>query len=113
MASVGVIGSYDIITFASPEVDERYVLRGLLEEIYRIVHENTSTPFPPIFIGHNVLWDLRFIAQRCAINGFTINKRTLPFDEKPWSDRVVDTMQVWAGTATESRLTTGYAMRWA
>ena len=104
MASIGVIGSDEIVTFASPEVDERYVLRGLLEEICRIVHENTSTPFPPTFIGHNVLWDLRFIAQRCAINGFTINKRTIPFDEKPWSDRVVDTMQVWAGTANRITL---------
>jgi len=97
MATVGVIGGDDIITFASPEVDEQYVLQSLISEIERIVNENTTTPFPPVFVGHNLTWDLRFIAQRCVVNGVKFNRRILPFDAKPWSDQLIDTMTVWAG----------------
>jgi len=97
MVSLSVVDSDDIVTFSSPEADEQYVLQSLISEIERIVNENTHTPFPPVFVGHNLTWDLRFIAQRCVVNGVKFNRRILPFDAKPWDDQLIDTMTVWAG----------------
>ncbi len=48
-----------------------------------------------IWTGHNITgFDLRFIWKRCIINGFRppIN---IPYDVKPWSDRVYDTCWEW------------------
>lgn len=48
------------------------------------------------FVGHNVIdFDLVFIRQRCMINGVTPHK-SLPFDAKPWDNRVYDTMHKWS-----------------
>lgn len=104
MVSLCVVDSDDIVTFASPDSDEQYVLQSLIDEIERIVNENTTTPFPPVFVGHNLTWDLRFIAQRCVVNGVKFNRRVLPFDAKPWSDQLIDTMTVWAGNGNRISL---------
>jgi len=50
-----------------------------------------------IWVGHNVLWDLRFLFQRCAVHGVT-PPAPLRLETRPsWSGMVVDTMQLWAG----------------
>jgi predicted PolB exonuclease-like 3'-5' exonuclease len=99
-ASVSVVVGTDnhIATFGSPVVDEASTLKALIEQIDMIANTTTSKGFSrPVFVGHNIGFDLRFIAQRCVVNGVTFNKGLLPFDAKAWSDDVVDTMLVWAG----------------
>ena len=50
------------------------------------------------WVGHNVLdFDLRIIFQRAVIHGIR-PPLWIPFDSKPWGDRVFDTMLAWAGT---------------
>jgi len=49
------------------------------------------------WVGHNILdFDLRFLFQRSVIHGIR-PPRWIPFDAKPWGDRVYDTMLAWAG----------------
>jgi len=104
MASVGVVGEGNIWTGASATATEADVLNGLIAEIERITHDGVQTPMPPVLIGHNLSWDLRFIAQRCVVNGVKFSRRILPFDDKPWSDRLIDTMTVWAGNGNRVSL---------
>ncbi len=93
-----------IYSMSSPVVDEVAVLTELVSTVERIVNEGTQTPMRPIIIGHNILWDLRFIAQRCAANFVKFDKRHLPFDAKPWGENVVDTMVAWAGAGNRITL---------
>jgi hypothetical protein len=48
------------------------------------------------FVGHNVPWDLRFLFQRCVVNGI---RPPLPLrqDARPGGDFLFDTMTAWAG----------------
>lgn len=49
------------------------------------------------WVGHNVLdFDLRFLYQRSVVHGIK-PPAWIPFDSKPWGDRVFDTMLAWAG----------------
>ena len=73
------------------------LLNSLVKSIEAIVNDGSPTPFRPTLIGHNLAWDLRFIAQRCVVNGVKFDRRIIPFDSKPWSDEMIDTMTVWAG----------------
>ncbi len=58
-------------------------LRDIWQDISRIV-------------GHNVLWDLKFIAQRAMILG--VNPIIpIPWNAKAWDKMIFDTMQEWAG----------------
>lgn len=51
----------------------------------------------PTIVGHNVInFDLRFIVQRCIVNGVVL-PRDFPRDPKPWGGEVDDTMTMWAG----------------
>lgn len=58
----------------------------------------------PIFIGHNIIgFDLRFLLQRSIVLGIT-PPSFVPFDSKPWSDYVYDTMLKWAGSGNRVSL---------
>lgn len=101
-ASIGDVDSDEIITLSSPEVDEAYVLQGLLDAIYESCGKVSHTPVAPVIVGHNIGWDLRFIAQRCVVNGVKFDQKFLPFNAKPWE--MADTMTLWAGTGNRISL---------
>ena len=51
----------------------------------------------PVWIGHYLSgFDLRFIWQRCVINGVKPPFH-IPYDAKPWSDVIFDTKLEWTG----------------
>lgn len=51
----------------------------------------------PTFIGHNLIgFDLRFIYQRAVVHGIR-PPLIIPFDAKPWDEKVFDTMIKWSG----------------
>jgi hypothetical protein len=61
-----------------------------------VLTENGNMSLPAI-VGHNVInFDLRFIVQRCIVNGVVL-PRDFPRDPKPWGNEVDDTMTMWAG----------------
>lgn len=49
-----------------------------------------------VVCGHNIPWDIRFVAQRCAVNGIGCPD-FLSARAKPWDNRIIDTMTLWAG----------------
>lgn len=54
------------------------------------------------WVGHYITgFDLRFIWQRCVINQVkpTI---AIPYDAKPWDDRIFDTKIAWTGCSQYS-----------
>lgn len=49
------------------------------------------------WVGHNIIdFDFRLLYQRSVVHGIR-PPRWIPFDAKPWGDRVFDTMLAWAG----------------
>lgn len=101
-ASIADADGGDIITFSSADVNERFVLQGLVDAIKKMASEDSMTHITPVIVGHNISWDLRFIAQRCVINGVKINSKFLPFNAKPWE--LADTMTMWAGNGNRITL---------
>lgn len=67
------------------------VLSGLLCDEYgnrQSIHK---------WVGHYLSgFDLRFIWQRCVINGVPPSVK-IPYDAKPWDDRLFDTKIAWTG----------------
>lgn len=58
---------------------------------------NASKMLRPTFIGHNLVnFDLRFLYQRSVVHGLR-PPSIIPFDAKPWDDKVFDTMVKWSG----------------
>ena len=58
---------------------------------------NANQEMRPVFIGHNIIgFDLRFLFQRSVVLNI-VPPSFMPFDAKPWSDNVFDTMTKWAG----------------
>jgi predicted PolB exonuclease-like 3'-5' exonuclease len=54
------------------------------------------------WIGHYISgFDLRFLWQRCVVNGVrpTVN---IPYDAKPWDDKIFDTKVAWSGSGQYS-----------
>ncbi|MCK4792502.1 MAG: ribonuclease H-like domain-containing protein [Desulfobacteraceae bacterium] len=58
---------------------------------------------PPVWIGHNICgFDLRYLWKRFVVNGIKPNIK-IPYDAKPWSSDVLDTMFEWAGTGSDKK----------
>lgn len=70
----------------------------VLENLFLYIKEahDPSRQIRPIFVGHNLTWDIRFILQRAMIHGIK-PPAIIPFDAKPWDDKLFDTMIKWAG----------------
>lgn len=67
----------------------------LLESFFDLL-SNQLNKRHPSWVGHNVLFDLRFIFHRAVILGIK-PRLSLHLDAKPWSEQVQDTMMMWAG----------------
>lgn len=55
----------------------------------------------PIWIGHNVTWDIRFIWQRSIVNNVLL-PFLIPYNAKPWDKNIFDTCHEWKGTGNSS-----------
>lgn len=67
----------------------------LLTLFYKNIHMQLNKRHP-FWIGHNVMFDLRFLFHRSVI----LNIRpyvNLHLDAKPWGEQVQDTMIMWSG----------------
>lgn len=57
----------------------------------------------PCIIGHNVMFDVRFIWQQAVLRGLTV-PRWWPKDAKPWEESIFDTMTKWCGVGNRIKL---------
>jgi len=75
--------------------------KGLIEEFFSALFERKyaidGRPESFVWIGHFISgFDLRFIWQRCVINGVK-PKVSIPYDVKPWDTSIYDTKIEWTG----------------
>lgn len=74
--------------------------KDILESINSVFE---SLKMPPLWIGHNICgFDLRYLWKRFIVNGIKPNIK-IPYDAKPWSNDVYDTMFEWAGTGGDKK----------
>ncbi len=56
---------------------------------------NNLSGYGDTFIGHNIaLFDFRMIRQRAMVLGIKAPE-FMPFDAKPWDDKIYDTLHRW------------------
>jgi predicted PolB exonuclease-like 3'-5' exonuclease len=67
----------------------------LIQAFFNTLYQRLNKRIPH-WVGHNVMFDLRFLFHRAVVLGIKpcIN---LSLDAKPWSEQVQDTMVMWAG----------------
>ena len=74
--------------------NEKEMLQCLFTKINEAIRERHCHHSSTVFIGHNIEWDLRFLYQRCVIQGV---KPTVELIHSKYSPHVFDTMQQWSG----------------
>lgn len=81
---------------------EKELLINFFEAISLPLDERGNRSSISKWVGHFTSnFDLRFIWQRCVINGVrpTVN---IPYDAKPWDDKIFDTKVAWSGISQYS-----------
>jgi predicted PolB exonuclease-like 3'-5' exonuclease len=74
----------------SCEDEERLMLQLVTEELSVVLDR------APIIVGHNVAgFDLRFLWQRCVVNGVFPSGLFTFMQAKPWDKSIRDTMLMW------------------
>ena len=101
-------GMGEIITFGWAVVDgpaqtiQRDENMSEYDLLNEVAHVMGGLKMPPVWIGHNICgFDLRYLWKRAIINGCYVGK--IPYDAKPWSPNVYDTMFEWAGTGSDKK----------
>jgi predicted PolB exonuclease-like 3'-5' exonuclease len=74
--------------------EEKETIRHFFDLVPR--NYDPSKSMRPVFVGHNIGFDLRFILQRAMVHGIKPTS-IIPFNVKPWDDIIFDTMIKWAG----------------
>jgi predicted PolB exonuclease-like 3'-5' exonuclease len=100
------IGDSEPVTIAIPGQDHEFNEIRIITMFYDVLRDsfNASQSMNPVFVGHNIIgFDLRFLFQRSVVLGIT-PPSFIPFDAKPWSDHVFDTMTKWAGASNRVSL---------
>lgn len=73
---------------------EAFLLRRYFEALGRVPEKERMGL---VVVGHNVSdFDLRFLWQRAVIHGIPV-PWWIPWNAKPWGDRIFDTMTAWCG----------------
>lgn len=65
---------------------------SMLEAFWTMVNANASAM--TMWVGHNVLWDLKFLFHRSKVLGVDVSP-VLPLAPSPWSPQVADTSYLW------------------
>jgi hypothetical protein len=73
------------------ENEERLLLQLFLDEL-----SEPLTHKMPVIVGHNIAgFDLRFLWQRCVVNGLFPSGLFTAMHAKPWDKCINDTMLMW------------------
>lgn len=68
----------------------------ILRKFYNLMHDrrqNHNGYGTEIFVGHNIMFDIRVLHARFLVNRITPPR--LPFNAKPWSDSIFDTSNIF------------------
>lgn len=68
----------------------------ILVTFMELVYNNTNFRTHPLWVGHNVMFDIRFLWQRFVINKIPM-PLAIPHNAQPWSQGIFDTMHQWGG----------------
>ena len=78
----------DEAPFAVANVSERDILQMFFDLVRDVI--------APVFVGHNVSWDLTFILKRAIVLGITPPASIVAAARsKPWAPQKIDTMRLW------------------
>lgn len=92
----------DVIYRGKESDKEADVLTGFLYEINNVKDGRGNRGVISKWIGHYICgFDLRFLWQRCVINGIKPEVK-IPYDAKPWDSNVFDTKIAWTGASQYS-----------
>lgn len=81
-------------TVMTPALSERDMLASFCDTVLK--QSSGQHEFRLEVCGHNVSWDLRFLLQRCVVNGVKPpNTLMACMQAKPWGDAIRDTMIMW------------------
>ena len=82
-------------------VEDQMVQSFANPDEYTLLQDFCGTLYPyrdghPTFVGHNVMWDLRFILRRCIVLGIVPPRFLIDAARgKHWGPGVIDTMLLW------------------
>lgn len=80
-------------TLMTPALEEREMLASFCKVVLTQAGQIESRLE---VCGHNVSWDLRFMLQRCIVNGVRPPHALMAaMQAKPWGDSIRDTMLMW------------------
>lgn len=83
-------------------LSEAGMLAAFMLHLRDIIYATPGRPETLKWVGHYITgFDLRFIWQRCVINGVRPSI-PIPYDAKPWADSVFDTCVQWKGSSSSS-----------
>jgi 3'-5' exonuclease len=92
----------DVIYRGKESDKEADVLAGFLDAITHVNDRFGNIAPITKWIGHYICgFDLRFLWQRCVINGIKPEVK-IPYDAKPWDSNVFDTKIAWTGASQYS-----------
>lgn len=95
-------GDKPVEVYSTQLVNEKTMLKQFVDNIRKNLYATDGRPEPLKWIGHYITnFDLRFIWQRCVINGVKPSVN-IPYDAKPWADNVFDTCIEWKGLHGQS-----------
>ena len=78
------------------------LLHAFFDGITDLKDKYGNTSLISKWVGHYITgFDLRYIWQRCVVNGVRPTVY-IPYDVKPWDDKVFDTKCEWTGTGQYS-----------
>lgn len=109
----GLLGEIISIAWAVDDEEPRVVFRsqgeseaGLLKDFFfhldSITDKHGQRTVISKWVGHYITgFDLRFIWQRCVVNGIK-PPVAIPYDAKPWDEKVFDTKVAWTGSGQYS-----------
>lgn len=81
----------------NPEDSEAALLHEFFAKLSADLTDTHGNSRLPTWVGHYITgFDLRFIWQRCVVNKVCPTV-PIPYDAKPWGDRVFDTKIEWTG----------------
>jgi len=99
----GTWGEVVVVGYAvgggKPQVEVRRPGEGekpYLIRVANVLQQKLDGDMLPFVIGHNVMFDMRFLWQRAVINKVHLGFQ-LPVGRPPYSMEYFDTMQEWAG----------------
>lgn len=90
------------VLFRGKTGSEYDLLKGFFEDISYPVDMRGNRAVITKWIGHYITgFDLRFLWQRCVVNNLR-PPIDIPYDAKPWDERVFDTKIAWSGVSQYS-----------